>query len=142
MRADRGGPSTSSILLVLIAVLCLIGVVMVGSASEVVSIEQYNTPWAILMREIMWMGVALVVLVCAVRFDYRRLRQLRMPLLLITFALLVVVLLPGIGVTSGGSSRWIGFGQFRLQPSELMKLALAIFGADLIVRRQERGGSQ
>jgi len=141
MRADRGGPSTSSILLVLIAVLCLIGVVMVGSASEVVSIEQYNTPWAILMREIMWMGVALVVLVCAVRFDYRRLRHLRMPLLLITFALLVVVLLPGIGVTSGGSSRWIGFGQFRLQPSELMKLALAIFGADLIVRRQERGGS-
>jgi cell division protein FtsW len=52
-----------------------------------------------------------------------------------------VVLLPGIGVTAGGSSRWIGFGQFRLQPSELMKLALVVFGADLIVRRQERGGS-
>ena len=141
MRADRGGPSTSSILLVLIAVLCLIGVVMVGSASEVISIEEYNTPWAIFFREILWMGVALVALVIAVRFDYRRLRHLRMPLLLGTFALLFLVLLPGIGVTSGGSSRWIGFGQLRLQPSELMKLALVIFGADLIVRRQERGGS-
>ena len=141
MRADRGGPSTSSILLVLIALLCLIGVVMVGSASEVVSINQYNTPWAILMREVVWMGVAAIVLVCAVRLDYRRLRTLRMPLLVVTFALLVVVLLPGIGVTSGGSSRWIGFGQFRLQPSELMKLALAVFGADLIVRRQDRGAS-
>ena len=141
MRADRGGPSTSSILLVLIAVLCLIGVVMVGSASEVISIEEYNTPWAIFFREILWMGVALVALVIAVRFDYRRLRHLRMPLLVGTFALLFLVLLPGIGVTSGGSSRWIGFGQLRLQPSELMKLALVIFGADLIVRRQERGGS-
>jgi cell division protein FtsW len=141
MRADRGGPSTSSILLALIAVLCLIGVVMVGSASEFVSIQQYNTPWAILMREIMWMGIALVALVCAIRFNHTKLRHLRMPLLLGTFALLMLVLLPGIGVTSGGSSRWIGFGQFRLQPSELMKLSLAVFGADLIVRRQDKGGS-
>jgi len=141
MRADRGGPSTSSILLVIIAALCLIGVVMVGSASEVISIEQYGSPWAIFFREILWMGVAVVALVCTIRFDYHRLRALRMPLLLGTFALLFLVLLPGIGVTSGGSSRWIGFGQFRLQPSELMKLAIVIFGADLIVRRQERGSS-
>jgi cell division protein FtsW len=141
MRADRGGPSTSSILLVLVAALCLIGVVMVGSASEVISIEQYKTPWAILLREILWMGVGVVALVCAVGLDYRRLRHLRMPLLLGTFGLLCLVLLPGIGVTSGGSSRWIGFGQFRLQPSELMKLAVVVFGADLIVRQQERGGS-
>jgi cell division protein FtsW len=141
MRADRGGPSTSSILLVLVGTLCVIGVVMVGSASEVISMEQYKTPWAILLREIMWMAVAVMALWFSLRFDYRRLRPLRMPLLLVTFALLMVVLLPGIGVTSGGSSRWIGFSQFRLQPSELMKLALAIFGADLIVRRQERGGS-
>jgi cell division protein FtsW len=141
MRADRGGPSTSSILLVIIAALCLIGVVMVGSASEVISIEEYGSPWAIFFREILWMAVAVIALVCTVRFDYHRLRSLRMPLLLGTFALLFLVLLPGIGVTSGGSSRWIGFGQFRLQPSELMKLAIVIFGADLIVRRQERGSS-
>jgi len=141
VRADRGGPSTSSILLVLVAALCLIGVVMVGSASEVISIEQYRTPWAILLREIMWMAVAVIAFVCAMRFDYRRLRHLRLPLLLGTFALLLLVLVPGIGVTSRGSSRWIGFSQFRLQPSELMKLALVIFGAELIVRRQEKGGS-
>jgi len=141
MRADRGGPSTSSILLVIVAVLCIMGVVMVGSASEVISIEQYNSPWAILLRELMWMGVGLFGLWFALRLDYRRLRPLRMPLLLGTFALLLVVLSPGLGVTSGGSSRWIGVSQFRVQPSELMKLALVVFGADLIVRRQERGAS-
>jgi len=141
MRADRGGPSTSSILLVIVAALCIMGVVMVGSASEVISIEQYNSPWAILLRELMWMGVGLFGLWFALRLDYHRLRPLRMPLLFGTFALLLLVLLPGIGVTSGGSSRWVGVSQFRVQPSELMKLALVVFGADLIVRRQDRGAS-
>ena len=49
-----------------------------------------------------------------------------------------MVLTPGLGVTSGGSSRWIGFGQFQLQPSELMKLALIVFAADLLTRRVDR----
>jgi cell division protein FtsW len=119
----------------------VIGAVMVGSASEVISIEQYHTPWAILLRELLWMGVGAIALWSAMRLDYQKLRVVRMPLLLGTFALLLLVLVPGIGVTSNGSSRWIGFGQFNLQPSEVMKFALVLFGADLIVRRQERGGS-
>ncbi|MGH9045845.1 MAG: putative lipid II flippase FtsW [Acidimicrobiales bacterium] len=141
MRADRGGPSTSSILIALVALLCVAGVIMVGSASEFISIQDYGSPWAILLREIMWMAIGGVGLFFAIRLDYRRLRHIRMPLLLGTFGLLLLVLVPGIGVTSGGSSRWVGFDQFRLQPSELMKLALVIFGAELIVRRQERGRS-
>jgi hypothetical protein len=139
--ADRGGPSTASILLGLVAVLCVVGVVMVGSASEVISIEQYHSPWAILIRELMWMTVGGIGLFFALRFDYHKLRQLRMPTLIGTFFLLLLVLVPGIGVAANGSSRWIGFGQFRLQPSELMKFAIVIFAADLIVRRQETGGS-
>jgi cell division protein FtsW len=55
-----------------------------------------------------------------------------------TLALLLVVLIPSIGVSAGGSARWIGFGQLRIQPSELMKLALAVFGADLLARRADR----
>jgi cell division protein FtsW len=51
--------------------------------------------------------------------------------------LCVLVLVPGIGVDAGGSSRWIGFGQLRLQPSELMKLAVVLFGADLLTRRAD-----
>jgi cell division protein FtsW len=72
------------------------------------------------------------------RFDYRRLRPLRGLMVVGCLALLVAVLIPGLGVTSGGSSRWIGFGMLRLQPSELMKLALAVFAADLVVRRADR----
>ncbi|HXQ19063.1 MAG TPA: putative lipid II flippase FtsW [Acidimicrobiales bacterium] len=137
---ERAGLPTSSLLLALIGVLCVFGVVMVGSASEVVSIATYGTPWAILVREVMWMTIGLVVLVVTCRVDYRRWRRLSTPLLIGSLALLLVVLVPGIGVSAGGASRWIGFGQFRLQPSELMKLALAVFGADLVTRRERRGG--
>jgi cell division protein FtsW len=138
--AERAGLPTSSLLLALIGALCVFGVVMVGSASEVVSIATYGSPWAILLREVMWMAIGLVVLVVTCRVDYRRWRRFGVPLLIVSVVLLLVVLVPGIGVSAGGSSRWIGFGQFRIQPSELAKLALAIFGADLVCRREQRGG--
>ena len=125
----------STVLLVVVALLCVIGLVMVGSASSVVSISTYGTPWAILIREVMWMAIGGVALGLAMRVDYRKLRRFAPLLLLVTFGLLFVVLVPGLGVHAMGSSRWVGFGQFRLQPSELMKLALALFAADFIARR-------
>jgi cell division protein FtsW len=119
----------------LLATLCVIGLVMVGSASPIISMSLYGSSWGILIRQVMWMGLGLVAFYVLSRLDYRKWRKVRVPLLLGTLALLVVVLVPGIGVTAGGSSRWVGFGQFRIQPSELMKLALAIFAADLLTRR-------
>jgi len=132
---------TATVLAVVVGLLCVIGLVMVGSASSVVSISLYGTPWAILIREAMWMGVGVVTFGVAARFDHRRLRRLAPLLLVGTFVLLLAVLVPGLGVHVQGSSRWIGFGQFRLQPSELMKLALTVFAADLITRRLDEGAS-
>ncbi|MGO8860607.1 MAG: putative lipid II flippase FtsW [Acidimicrobiales bacterium] len=129
---------TATILTVVVALLCVIGLVMVGSASSVVSISLYGSPWAILIRECMWMAVGVIAFVAALRFDHRKLRRLSPLLLLVTFGLLVVVLVPGLGVHVEGSSRWVGFGQFRLQPSELMKLSLTVFAADLVARRLDQ----
>src|SRR5271154_2970325 len=124
--------SVSTLLLLDVVLLCLIGLVMVGSASSVVSIATYGSPWAILIREAMWMAIGAVVLWLAIRFDYRKLRRFSPLIMLVTVGLLFVVLVPGLGVHAMGSSRWVGFGQFRLQPSELMKLALTLFAADFI----------
>jgi cell division protein FtsW len=132
---------TGSVLAVVVGLLCVIGLIMVGSASSVVSISLYGTPWAILIRECMWMGVGVAAFITFVRFDHRKLRRLAPLLLIVTFLLLFVVLVPGLGVHVQGSSRWVGFGQFRLQPSELMKLALTVFAADLITRRLEEGAT-
>jgi cell division protein FtsW len=141
LRAFVAQMPTSTLLLVVVSLLCVIGLVMVGSASSVISISLYGTPWAILIREVMWMGLGVVAFALAIRVDYRKLRRLSGPLLLLTFGLLLVVLVPGLGLHVDGSSRWLGFGQFRIQPSELMKLALVLFGADFITRRLDEDAS-
>ena len=132
---------TSTVLLVTVSLLCIFGLVMVGSASSVISISLYGTPWAILIREVIWMAVGILVLFLTIKFDYRKLRRLSPLFLLATFGLLVLVLVPGIGLHAQGSSRWIGFGALQLQPSELMKLALTIFAADFIARRLDAGSA-
>ncbi len=130
---------TATVLLVTVSLLCVIGLVMVGSASSVISISLYGTPWGILVREGIWMVVGVIVLLLTIRLDYRKLRRLSPLLLLLTFALLFAVLVPGVGLHADGSSRWIGAGQLRVQPSELMKLALTLFAADFIARRLDKG---
>jgi cell division protein FtsW len=130
---------TSTLILIVVALLCVIGIVMVGTASSVVSIATYGSPWAILSRELMWMAIGIVVLVLMARLDYRRLRRFSPLILIVTFALLFIVLVPGLGVHAQGSSRWVGFGPLRMQPSELMKFALTLFVADFVARRLDEG---
>lgn len=134
-RRARSGPSTRAVLLVVVGALCAIGLVMVLSASAYTSLVYYGSVWTIFERQVLWMGLGILALVTAMRVPYNAWRRLRVPLLVGTMGLLVAVLLPGVGVVSGGSSRWIGVGLLRIQPSELMKLALAVFAADLLTRR-------
>jgi len=131
----------STMLFVVVALLCVIGLTMVGTASSVISINTYGSPWAILIRESMWMAIGAAALGVIVRFDYHKLRRLSPVILIGTMGLLLVVLVPGIGLHVEGSSRWIGFGQFRIQPSEVMKLALTLFAADFITRRLDEDAS-
>ena len=132
---------TATLLLVLVAVLCIAGTVMVGSASEVVSIATYGSPWSILVRQCLWVALGAIAMAIACRVDYHRWRRLGPLLLIGTFLLLLAVLVPGLGTHAAGSSRWLGFGSFTVQPSELAKLAIAVFGADLVARRQEAGST-
>ena len=123
------------LLAAIVAVLCLIGLVMVLSASSVQALREDGSSWLYFRRQVMWVLAGTGVLVLAARFDYRRLRWLGGPVLLLAVALLVLVHVPGLGITAGGSTRWLGAGSWRFQPSELAKLALVLFGADLLARR-------
>ena len=67
--------------------------------------------------------------------DYRRWARLAWPLVVAVAVLLLAVLVPGVGISVNGSTRWLGFGLLRVQPSELAKLALLVFTADLLARR-------
>ncbi len=127
--------STALLLVATVAVLNVVGVVMVLSASSVASLTNYGSPWYFFFRQIMWTLLGLGAFVFAVRFDYRNWRKLVRPLLIASVVLLVVVLIPGIGVYVSGSRRWLGAGMFRFQPSEIAKLALLLYAADLVSRR-------
>jgi cell division protein FtsW len=130
-----GSSSTALLLTITVAVLNLAGVVMVLSASSVASLTDYGSPWYFFLRELLWSVVGVIAFVFALRFDYHRLRHLVSPLLIVSGILLVAVLLPGVGVYVAGSRRWIGSGMFRFQPTELAKLALLVYAADLASRR-------
>jgi cell division protein FtsW len=128
--------STRGALIAVVLTLCGIGLVMVLSASAWTSLTLNGSVWTIFERQALWMGIGAIVFAGTVRLDYTYWRKLRLPLGALAYALCVLVLVPGIGLDAGGSSRWIGIGAIRLQPSELMKLAVCVFGADLLTRRE------
>lgn len=127
----------NSVLLVLgIVILNIVGLVMVLSASSVRSIDDKGSPWWFFERQLMWTAVASVGFIVASRVDYRKWRRITVPLLFGSFGLLVIVLIPGIGIKVDGARRWLGYGQLRLQPSEVAKFGLLMFAADVLTRRE------
>jgi cell division protein FtsW len=136
-RGTRPGASASYVLLfAVIVVLNLIGLVMILSASSVTALEYEGSSYYYFERQLLWLFAGSVVFVISLRIDYRLWRKLAVPMVVVSMVLLVVVLLPGIGQNVNGSSRWIGVGTFGVQPSEFAKLAMLVFAADLLARRQ------
>ena len=127
-------------LLGLTATLDLIGLVMVLSASSVEALSQHLSSWYYFERQAMWVSLGALALAVTMRIDYHRWRRYAAPAMAVSMALLLAVLVPHVGVNVGGSSRWLGFGQFRVQPSELVKLTFVVYLADVLARRKERTG--
>jgi cell division protein FtsW len=121
-------------------VLVLFGLVMSFSASFVDAAEQ-GQPFAVLGRQLLWAAIGTVGFVVAASLDHRFWRRVSWPLLLVAFAGLVLLLVPGVGQELYGSTRWIKFGPLSLQPSELMKLAALLWVADVLERKRPRDGS-
>jgi cell division protein FtsW len=138
-----GPPADDSgwvLLAAIVAMLCTIGLMMVLSASSVEALRSYGGAWVFFQRQLVWVAIGAVVLAGAAWFDYHHWRKAVIPLLGVSVVGLVLVLMPGVGISAGGSSRWLGTDSFRVQPSELAKLAILVFGADLLARRAELVG--
>ncbi|HCW96840.1 MAG TPA: cell division protein FtsW, partial [Pseudomonas sp.] len=113
-----------------------LGLVMITSASsEVAAVNSGNALYH-MVRHLVYvalgLGAALLVLLVPVN-TWQRLDWM---LLLAAFGLLILVLIPGVGREVNGSMRWIGFGAFNVQPSELAKVFVVIYLAGYLVRRQ------
>jgi len=128
-----GGSQLEYHLLVLVTLaLVAFGLVMVYSASSARALLAANDPAYYLKRQALYAVIGLIALVLFSRFDYRRLQHAAGPLLLTSFFLLVAVL--GIGIAVNGARRWLPLGPFAFQPSELAKLALALWIAGFLAR--------
>jgi len=117
-----------------VAALCVVGLVMVMSASSVDALRRYGSSWHYFIRQSIAVVAGAGALWAAARVDYHRWRRFAPPLVVVAAALLLFALIPGVGQTAYGASRWIGAGPLQFQPSELAKLALILFGADVLAR--------
>lgn len=118
------------------------GLVMVLSSSQVLAYLQYRQPLYYFWRQAVGLGLGLAALVVLRRFDYHRLRLLARPAAAVALVLMFVVTLPHFGVEVNGARRWFYLGPLGgVQPSELGKLAFAIFLADWMARHEARLGS-
>ena len=125
-------------LLFAVLTLLAIGILMVYSASGVRALDALDNPQYYLLLQSAWGVLGLVGLALASRVDYQRYRAVALPLLVVAVALLVAVLLPGIGSRAGGAARWLRFvGPIGVQPAELAKLALVLYLAAWLSARHD-----
>jgi cell division protein FtsW len=113
------------------------GVVMVYSASAIVATDRFHDPYFFLKKQLFWAALSFGVLWLMMSVDYRRWRPLVLPLLAVSIALLVLVLVPPFGQAINGTRRWLRWGPVSVQPTELAKLALVLYLADFLARRQD-----
>ena len=117
--------------------LILVGLIAISSASIEYGDWHYGNPWHHTQRHLVYILAATVAGVITYRIPVGFWEQTGWAWLLVALALLVLVLVPGIGKEVKGSQRWIQLGAFTLQPSELAKVALVIYLAGYMVRQEE-----
>ena len=115
--------------------LVFLGVVMVYSASAIIAADRFGDPFFFLKKQLFWAFLGGGLLWAALRLDYRRLERLVVPLLVVSIALLVLVLLPPFGQAINGTRRWFRIGPLSFQPVELAKFALVLYLASFLTRR-------
>ncbi|HEU4890841.1 MAG TPA: putative lipid II flippase FtsW [Vicinamibacterales bacterium] len=113
------------------------GIVMVYSASAVMAMQRFQTPYMFLLKQVAWALIGLAALPIVMRVDYRNYRQpvvIWTALGIVGLALVAVLFAPRVN----GATRWIILGPLGIQPSELAKIAVILFMAALLERRMER----
>jgi cell division protein FtsW len=141
-RASRFGTGWEAPLLLLATLLLLsFGLVTVYSASAVLAQARGLPDYHFVVRQAIGAAAGVVLLIGLSQVDYRRLRRLAWPLMIVTLAMLVAVVAPGtqtIAPLINGARRWLVLGPVTLQPAEFAKFAILVWTAALAVRKQEQ----
>jgi cell division protein FtsW len=140
--ATRERRQPDRLLLFTTFLLCGAGLVMVTSASVALAYNQHQTAFYYAERQAAWMLIGFVALFVLSRIDYHRLRPLAPAGAVVAALLMILVLVPHLGVTVNGARRWFDAGPLgTFQPSELGKLAFAVFVAHWVDKNSPQMGN-
>lgn len=127
------------VLFLLVLALSVFGLIMVYNASTAIALRDFGSPFFFIKEQLMWFCVGLVALFITSRITYTAWYVASVPFIVVTLCLLIAVFLPVIGVRVMGASRWINLGFTSFQPSEFAKLAVILYlAAWLCKKEQER----
>ena len=115
-----------------------IGIVMVYSASSALALKKFGTSYFFLKKQALFAFAGVIVLVISRHFPYKYYRKLAYPLLGLSLALLAIIQFTDLGLSAGGSIRWMKLGSFSFQPSELARIALVIYLAYSMEKKGEQ----
>jgi cell division protein FtsW len=139
-RALLDRPLTSYYLIIGITTLLLcLGLMMVLSTGSVTDLAKGESPYHDFEWQLVGIVVGLPIMWLMARSSPRVFRAMAYPLLAVAIIGLGLTLIPGVARPEAGASRWIALGPLSFQPSELAKLALAVWGADLLARKEKLG---
>lgn len=124
-------------LLISVTFLTLFGLFMIYDASSFVAFRDFSDKYHYIKGQIFWVVLGFTFLGLFSLFDYHRLYNLSLPILITALGLLILVFIPGIGVNLLGAHRWINTGFFLLAPGEFVKLALAIYLASWLSAKEK-----
>lgn len=125
-------------LLITTILLLAMGVTMVYSSSAMLASERFNDSYHFLKKEIIFVVIGLVFLGVVLRIPYSFYRKLVYPILGLAFVGLILTFIPSLRSEVGGAARWIRVGSIAFQPSEFVKLALVIFLAYSLAKKQKK----
>lgn len=131
--------STPDFLIIFSTLMLLaIGLVMVFSSSAVISYHEQGDYYYYVKRQLLFAGAGIFLMFVLMNIDYWILRKWAKIGLIGCFALLILVLIPGVGLERGGAQSWLGVGAFSIQPSEFIKIWMIIFLAKYLSERQKQ----
>ena len=139
-RALLDRPLTSYYLVLGLTTLLLgLGLVMVQSTASVADLTAGLSPYSDFKKQLLGAAIGLPLMWVAARSSPRLFRAFAYPLLAVSVVGLGLTLIRGVGVSQNGAARWISLGGQQIQPSEIAKLALVVWGADLLARKEKLG---
>lgn len=123
-----------SVATICLALICL-GIIMIYSTSGIFAWQTQGDSFYYLKRHVCFLIIGFFLTLGIMSFDYRELRKIARPMLLVAIILLILVLIPYIGKSSYGARRWFKFGFLNFQPTEFAKLAMLVYIADFLARK-------